>query len=132
MHIILCSKNSLIIEAAGQAFQARQQRVTVCESGLEVLGAVGVVNADLVIMDMQTPGLNGLLMITAIRELAPNVPIVAVSTAPLTDARAVSHKGISHLTLPSSPHGDAEALMATLTQLAELPGAGMSSPAGSR
>ena len=130
MHILVCSKNTALAEAASRAFEARRPRLTLCESGLEVLAAVEILDADLVILDMQTPGLSGLLMISAIRELAPNVPILALSTTPQEDARALSYKGVSYATLPSGAHWKGQALMATLAQVGGR--RGVSSGAGSR
>ncbi len=132
MHIIVCSNSPLIVDAVSLAFQSRQSRLTVCESGLEVLGAVEVVDADLLVMDMQTPGLNGLLLISAIRELAPNLPILAVSAKPEEDARSFSHKGVSFARLQSGSGADAQALVATLAQIGEMSGIGMSSDGSSR
>ena len=120
MHIIVCSNNRMIAEAVSAAFESRRLQLTVCESGLEVLGAVEVVDADLLIMDMQTPGLNGLLIISAIRELAPDLPILAVSVKAEEDARAFSHKGVSFTRLPSGSEGGAQALVATLAQIGEV------------
>ena len=117
MHIIVCSKTSMLVDAASRAFESRCPRITVCESGLEVLGAVQVVDPDLLFLDMRTPGLNGLLMISAIRELAPSLPVLAVSDKPEEDARAFSHKGVSYATLPSGSQGDGQALVATLAQI---------------
>lgn len=116
-HIIVCSNNPALLDAVSRAFESRQPRITVCESGLEVLGAVEVVKADLLILDMQTPGLNGLLLVAAARELAPRLPIVAVSSTPQEDARAVSYTGVSYATLPSGPQAGAQALMGALEQL---------------
>lgn len=106
--------------------------MTVCESGLEVLGAVEVVDADLLVMDMQTPGLNALLIISAIRELAPSLPILAVSAKPDEDARTFSHKGVSFARLPSGPNGEARALVAALARGCELSGIGLLSDTGWR
>ena len=129
-HIIVCSKNPVLLDAATQAFDPARFRLTVCESGLEALGTVKVVNADLLILDMQTPGLNGLLMIAAARELAPRLPIVAVSTMPQEDARAISHRGVSYTTLPSGPDIGAQALSVTLAAIGQREGLGL--PVGVR
>ena len=126
MHIIVCSKNVSTRDALSRAFQARQPRLTVCESGLEVLGAVEIMDADLLVMDMQTPGLNGLLILSAIRELAPSLPVLAISTKPEEDARSFSYKGVSFARLPSGSAVDGEALVATLAQISEIGGVGMS------
>ncbi len=112
MHVIVCSNRRELVDAASRVFDQDRFRLTVCESGLEVLGAVGVVDADLLILDLETPGLNGLLMISAIKELAPALSIVAVSTKHQEDARAVSHKGVSFAALPTDSNGDLQAVLA--------------------
>ncbi len=85
-----------------RALDRQGHRLTVCESGMEALGAVEVVDPDLLILDMETPGLNGLLLVAAIKELAPDLPIVAVSTRSEADARALAQKGVACTTLPAS------------------------------
>ena len=117
MHIIVCSNSRELVEAASQAFDHDGSRLTACECGLEVLGAVEIVDADLLVLDLDTPGLNGLLIIAAIRELAPELPIVAVSTKPQVDARAVSHKGVSYVALSSRSHREMQTLVAGLTHI---------------
>lgn len=117
MHVIVCSNSRELVDAASRAFDHDGSRLTVCESGLEVLGAVEVVDADLLILDLETSGLNGLLIIAAIKELAPELSIVAVSTKPQVDARAVSHKGVSYARLPSRSYGEMQALLAGLTHI---------------
>ncbi len=129
-HIIVCSKNPVLVDAAARAFDPSRFRLTLCESGLEALGTVEVVNADLLILDMQTPGLNGLLLIAAARELAPRLPIVAVSTMPQEDAKAISQRGVSYATLPSGPGIGAQALSTSLAAIGQREGLGL--PAGMR
>ncbi len=123
MHVIVCSNNSVVVDAVSRVFDHNGHRLTVCESGLEVLGAVGVVASDLVILDLETPGLSGLLLVSAVKELAPGLPIVAVSTKPDPDARAVSQKGVAVAVLPS---GHEAAPHPFLTALARI---GRSGPA---
>jgi CheY-like chemotaxis protein len=132
MHILLCSGNAMIVDAVTVAFEARRPRLTICESGLEVLGAVEVVDADLLVLDTQTPGLNALLIISAIRELAPSLPILAVSAKAEEDARAFSHKGVSFARVLSGSGADAQGLAAALAQVGEMSGIGLSSDGGSR
>jgi CheY-like chemotaxis protein len=129
-HIIVCSKNPVLVDAAARAFDPSRSRLTVCESGLEALGTVEVVNADLLILDMETPGLNGLLLIAAARELDPRLPIVAVSTMLQEDAKAISQRGVSYATLPSGPGIGAQALSASLAVIGRREGLGL--PAGMR
>jgi CheY-like chemotaxis protein len=126
MHIIVCSNNPTIVVAASRAFEFRKPRLSVCESGLQVLAAVEAANADLLIMDMQTPGLSGWLMVSAVRELAPALPILAVSTKPEEDGRTISHKGVSFVTLSSRDSGRIEDLAAALARAEEGDGVGLS------
>ena len=128
MHVMLCSNNADLMDAASKAFSEDGYRLTVCECGLEALGVVEVMDADLLILDLDTPGLDGLLILAAIKELAPALPIVAVSTKPQVDARAVSHKGVLHATLPS---GSAGAMQLLLSGLAQTEKARFTSGAGS-
>ncbi len=130
MHILVCSNSELTLDAVSLAFQSRQPRLTVCESGLEVLGAVEIMDADLLVIDMQTPGLNGLLIISAIRELAPSLPILTVSANPEEDARSFSYKGVSFARLPPGSAADAQTLVAMLAQIGEMSEIGVSSDGG--
>ncbi|MDE2058479.1 MAG: response regulator [candidate division NC10 bacterium] len=116
VHVIICSNRSELVKAASRVFDGAGFRLTVCECGLQALAAAEVVDADLLILDLETSGLDCLLMLAAIKELAPALPIVAVSTRPQIDARAVSHKGVSYVTLPSGSTGAVEELLAGLTQ----------------
>ena len=116
MHVMLCSNSSELVDAASRAFSKDGYRLTVCECGLEALGVVEVMDADLLILDLDTPGLDGLLIVAAVKELAPTLPIVAVSTKHQVDARVVSHKGVSYATLPS---GSTEAMQVLLVGLSE-------------
>ena len=116
MHIIVCSSRPEMVEAASRAFERDGYRLTLCESGMEALGAVGILEADLLILDLDTPGLNALLIISAIKELAPELSIVAVSAPPQVDARAVAHKGVLFATLPTGSNGGMQELLSRLVQ----------------
>jgi DNA-binding response OmpR family regulator len=125
---MLCSNNTGLVDAASRAFSKDGYRLTVCECGLEALGVVEVMDADLLILDLDTPGLDGLLIVAAIKELAPTLPIVAVSTKPQVDARVVSHKGVSYAMLPP---GSTEAMQVLLAGLSETERTRFPSGAGS-
>ncbi len=116
IHVIVCSNRSELVNAASRVFDGAGFRLTICECGLQALAAAEVVDADLLILDLETSGLDCLLMLAAIKELAPKLPIVAVSTRPQIDARVVSHKGVSYVTLPSSSAGTMEEVLAGLAQ----------------
>jgi len=128
MHVIACSKNAGVVSGLTQALDGQGHRLTVCESGMEALGAVEVVDPDLLILDMETPGLNGLLLVAAIKELAPGLPIVAVSTRSEADARALAQKGVACTTVPAGGDGAASPVLAALAQIGR--GQPVSSPSG--
>ena len=112
MHTIICSANPMVVGAVSRTFNHGEDRQTVCESGLEVLGLVGVLRSDLLVLDLETPGLGGLLLISAIKELAPGLPILAVSTTPVADARALAQKGVPYAMLGGSAGEGSPALLA--------------------
>ncbi len=121
MHIIVCSRDSTIAESVVAAFGSKDPHVTVCESGLEVLGAVGLVEADLLILDMQTAGLNGMLITSAVRELSPSLPVLAMRAKP-EEAKILSQRGVSCI-----PAGAADSLPETLALFCESSGTGTAS-----
>jgi len=122
--IVICSKSSVTIEAASAAFESHQPRLTVCESGLEVLAAVEILAADLLIVDLQTPGVNSSLIFSAIRQLAPGLSILAVTAKPEDDARSLSCKGISFVRV-SPEVTDVQKLALELRNVGEMHGASL-------
>ncbi len=99
MHVIMCTDNSEVMAAIRRSFSGEADRLTICESGLELLAAVGALAADLVVLDLETPGINGLLLVSAAQELAPGLPIVAVSTRNEPDVRPLLQKGVRYVSL---------------------------------
>jgi CheY-like chemotaxis protein len=124
MYVIVCSGNPAVVNSVSRTFDHDEHRHTVCESGLEVLGLVGVLASDLLVLDLETPGLGGLLLISAIRELAPELPIVAVSTKPVADARALAQKGVPYAMLGGNPGDEAPALLAAFAHVEGKAGIG--------
>jgi CheY-like chemotaxis protein len=116
MHIIVCSDNKAVRRSVAEQTAEPEARLTLCDSGMELLAAVRTLHADLVIMDLGMHGLGGLLLASAVEELAPGLPILAVSAARDVDARAVIQKGIPHVVLDAGKNeGDLRALVAQLT-----------------
>ena len=115
MHIILCSDSLAVQDAVPACFGTHVDRLTVCDSGMELLAAVRTLAADLVVLDLGTHGLGGLLLVSAVEELAPGLPILAVSAGADVDARPVVQKGIPHVVLGAEQDGEMQALLAQLT-----------------
>lgn len=125
MHILVCSSNLLVVNELAQALDQPGHRLTACESGLEILRVVETLQADLLIMDMDMPGLNGLLLVSAVKELAPALSIVGVSAkSAVADARALTQKGVLLVTLAGAGDGDGAA-RPLLAELAQLGGGGL-------
>ena len=94
MHIIVCTHRREVEETVARAFDGAEDRRTVCESGMDLLAAATTLAADLLVLDLETPGLNGLLLVSALQQLAPKLPVVAVTTKADTDARPLAQKGV--------------------------------------
>ena len=114
MHIILCSDNSVVRDGFAGRIDHRAARLTVCESGMELLAAVRTLAADLVVLDLGTHGLGGLLLVSAVQELAPGLPILAISATAAVDGRPLIQKGIPHVILGAEQEGELLALVAQL------------------
>jgi CheY-like chemotaxis protein len=102
MHVIICTDNQGVIDAVGRSIAGEAGRLSVCESGMELLAAVRALAADLVVLDLETPGMNGLLLVSAVQELQPRLPIVAVSGR-ARDVRALLQKGVRYVALNGGP-----------------------------
>lgn len=113
-HIILCSDNPVVREAIAGHIADSGGRLTVCESGMELLAAVTTLVADVVVLDLGTHGLSGLLLISAVQELAPDLPILAVSATGDVDARPILQRGIPHVALTTATQGELRAVVAQL------------------
>jgi CheY-like chemotaxis protein len=124
MHVIVCSGNPAVVDAVSRAFDHGEHRQTLCESGLEVLGVVGVLHSDLLVLDLETPGLGGLLLISAIKELAPDLSIVAVSWKPVADVRALAQEGVPYAMVGGSPGDETPSLLAALARHEKKAGIG--------
>ena len=115
MHIILCSDSSAVRDTVAMRFGKHVDRLTVCDSGMELLAAVRTLAAELVVLDLGTHGLGGLLLVSAVEELAPGLPILAVSASADVDARPVVQTGIPHVILGAEQDGEMQALLLQLT-----------------
>ncbi|OGB92161.1 MAG: hypothetical protein A2Z31_08610 [candidate division NC10 bacterium RBG_16_65_8] len=101
-------------EAFTRRIDDRAARLTACESGMELLAAVRTLAADLVVLDLGTHGLGGLLLVSAVQELAPGLPILAVSATADADGRPLIQKGVPHVILGAERDGELQALVAQL------------------
>lgn len=118
MRIALCTNDPKVSQVFEDAVRGRSSPPTICESGLQLLGMVRGAVADLVVLDLDTPGLNALFLISAIEEVAPGLPIAAVSVSGGTDSRLLTQKGVPFAQLNSQPEVEVRALLAELVRRA--------------
>lgn len=118
MDVIICSGNPVVVDGVSSALPPEHIRAMVCESGFEVLGLIGVLDSDLLVLDLETPGLGDLLLISAIRQLAPTLPILAVSTRDGVDVRSLAQKGVAHAQIGRGISQDRATLRTELAGLA--------------
>lgn len=82
MHILLVDDHTLFREALMHVLNQLDENVIVLEAA-SVLEATQVIshsnNIDLVLLDIDLPGVDGLSALPGLRELAPTVPIVVLS-----------------------------------------------------
>ncbi len=112
VHIILYSDREDVREAITARLGGAVHRLSVCDSGMELLAAVKTLAADVVVLDLGTHGLAGALLVSAVRELAPGMPILAVSAVADVDARSVVQQGIPYVILAAERNGEMKALLA--------------------
>jgi|WetSurMetagenome_2_1015567.scaffolds.fasta_scaffold67392_2 CheY-like chemotaxis protein len=111
MHIILCTDNTAVRQVVCTALESAGRRFTTCDSGMELLAAVKTLAADVVVLDLGTHGLGGPLLASAVQELSPGLPIVAVSASANLEARPVVQRGIPHVVLGADSDGELQAVI---------------------
>jgi CheY-like chemotaxis protein len=112
MHIILCTDNTAVRQVVCTALESAGRRFTTCDSGMELLAAVKTLAADIVVLDLGTHGLGGPLLASAVQELSPGLPIVAVSASASVEARPVVQQGIPHIVLGADSDGELQTVIA--------------------
>jgi len=101
MHeILICSANEDLLTALHAASGAEGVRLTVCRRGMAAVRALMALSFDRLILDLETPGLDGLFMVSIARRIDPHLPVVAVSRGPVVQAREIQQKGVAHHLVP--------------------------------
>ena len=101
MHeILICSANEDLLTALHAASGAEDVRLTVCRRGMDAVRALTALSFDRLILDLETPGLDGLFLVSIARRIDPHLPVVAVSRGPVVQAREIQQKGVAHHLVP--------------------------------
>ena len=106
MHnILICSANEGLLRALRAASGRGDVHLTVCRRGMEAVRALMALSFDRLILDLETPGLDALFLVSIARRIDPFLPVVAVSRGPVVQAREIQHKGVAHhlVPLPAGP-----------------------------
>jgi CheY-like chemotaxis protein len=101
MHnILICSANEDLLTALHTASGAEGVRLTVCRRAMDAVRALTALSFDRLILDLETPGLDGLFLVSIAKRIDPHLPVVAVSRGPVVQAREIQQKGVAHHLVP--------------------------------
>jgi len=76
VHILLVDDDRSVLTTAGRYLASRGHGVRTASSGLGALQAMGEAEPDLVISDIQMPGMDGVALLRAVRAEYPGVAFV--------------------------------------------------------
>lgn len=106
--ILLVEDNKINQQVANEILQKANAKVVIANNGLEAIEMVTSQDFDLVLMDIQMPGMDGIAATCKIRRLeskAKNVPVIAMTAHAMTGDREISLlAGMNdHITKPIDP-----------------------------
>ena len=99
-NILICSADEDLLTALRAASGGEGVRLTGCRRGMDAVRAMTALSFDRLILDLETPGLDGPFLVSIARRIDPHLPIVAVSRGPVVQAREIQHKGVAHHLVP--------------------------------
>ena len=77
--VLVVDDDAGMVETLADILEARQYRVGRAESGASAVAMVRDDRYDVVLMDIQMPGLNGVEALKAMRALAPDVSVIMMT-----------------------------------------------------
>ena len=102
-NVLICSANAPLVTSLRLGSGQGAFRFTVCRRGMEAVQTLLALSFDGLILDLETPGLESLFLVSIARRIDPKLPIVAISTRPVGPVREVQQKGVvCHLVSPDS------------------------------
>jgi len=80
--------------------------VTTCTNGADAIDLVGETNFDIVFLDENMPGINGLETLSSIKQISPNLPVVMItkSEEEYIMEEAIGSKISDYLIKPVNPN----------------------------
>ena len=116
--VLLAEDDAALRAGFARILERRGLHVEVVSTGEDALGLIGDVPVDLLVTDIQMPGMGGLKLLTEVRRAHPLVPVIVISgTASLEDAATAIKLGATDfLQKPIAP----ERLVLTVEQALHL------------
>ncbi len=78
LNILIVEDNATALSQIVEILSRRFQNVYSAENGVYGLELYDSVGADIIVSDIQMPQMNGIDMITKIKEKSPNIPVVII------------------------------------------------------
>lgn len=79
MNILLTDDDPIVLKTVGVFLSARDHRVRTASDGSEALRLMDEAPPDLVISDIQMPGMDGIAFLKAVREKFPDLPVILMT-----------------------------------------------------
>lgn len=79
MHILLVDDDAMALRVIGSALKERGHHLRTASNGLDALRCIEERMPDLVICDIQMPGMDGLTLLRTTRKGYPDMPIILVT-----------------------------------------------------
>lgn len=80
-HLLLVDDDPALLDALSGTLRSRLRHITLdtCDSGTKALDLVRGSGYDTIIVDFNMPNMNGLQLLTAVKELRPETPVLMIS-----------------------------------------------------
>jgi eukaryotic-like serine/threonine-protein kinase len=120
LSVLLVDDEPAVRRAIARLLRAKGHTVVECESGEAAVELVGTRPFDVVLSDIDMPGLSGIELLGLLRQRQIPIPVVLMTGAPTIDTavKAVEHGAFKYLMKPVDP----DALLETVDRAARSPG----------
>ena len=114
--VLLVDDEALFRETLAKVLRARGLEVRTAGSGAGAFDAIEAEPADVVVLDLKMPGLDGLATMHRLREIAPGVPVIILTGHGTVDAglTALDDLAFDFLLKPVPPDRLLEVILAAL------------------
>jgi EAL domain-containing protein (putative c-di-GMP-specific phosphodiesterase class I)/CheY-like chemotaxis protein len=100
--ILLVDDDACVRSAYGRVLRRAGYRVTTAADGLEAVDLLGTCACDVVVSDVDMPGMDGIELLRQVRDFDPDLQVLLVTGSPSLDSaiRAVEHGAARYLAKP--------------------------------